>query len=512
MNKFIIILFVSIIYPFQLYAQDNTPELIINLVKEKDIVRVLSENDWEIQQIGEEKQTLKNVWSTEYIATKDYDRVIIKDYKGKSNHIKYEPYYYQSSEKFLDIIQETLFREIESHSYSGMVFRLKDVICIFTDSLIKVFNAKEEEDRVKVLESMNSERIELLENISLSISLADSLNLLGEYGKSLIRYSHVIDKIDNIPEYFSPDIIPSNLKNDIINKIALIHEKQKAEEIQISIENGDQLFNEGIYNKSLEIFNYVLSLDKNNKIAKTKISEIEKIQSILRDRRTKTFSYSVIEKNRYVNLENNITKKLEQSIDNSKKGSINLNCFLSFDTLGSSDLNISCSSNVLEDYISKLYKDLTAYPPKIKDFNLSTKDSINIKLNWVTKKVSFKFNSHSLTSNSIKAWNRNMYVHNEKAYIEDYIKDNGFGKYKFNVKKKDINNTTLYDYSLLQYTVRGPSNALYSIILPGLGSYRTSYGEKGKNRYKSIMVFSAIAYGSKLLSKSQYRVYKRYII
>ena len=61
---------------------------------------------------------------------------------------------------------------------------------------------------------------------------------------------------------------------------------------------------------------------------------------------------------------------------------------------------------------------------------------------------------------------------------------------------------------MYKYSVRGPINALYSIFLPGLGNYRVSYGVKGKNIYKSLLVFSAIGYGAKLYSNNQYNKYQ----
>ena len=510
MNKVIVILFCYVISHFQLYSQNDTPALIFKLVKEKNVAGLLMENEWNVKNEGRFIES-KTINSIKYTARKDNDTIIIKYYKGESNYIIYKPYHQESYEFFFNIMNKSNFLEIENN-YNKKKFRKNDLMCVFietygykSDNVIKLFNANEQQNR---LEKIDKERIEFSEGVSSLILLADSLSLLNKYNESILKYNQIIDEIENTPEYFTNDIDLFNLKNEIINKISIIHEKQKEEDIQIFIKKGNELFNEGSYNKSLEIFNSVLSLERNNKIAKTKISEIENIQSILRNRRSETFSYIIIEKNRYLNLKNNLSKKLERSIDNNENGTINFACLLSFDTLGVSELNISCNDKILKDYISQLYKTLNPYPPKIKGFHISTKDDININLNWTTEKISFNFNQKSLTSNVINASNSDMYANNEKTSIEDYITDNGFGRYNFKIKKKKINNTSYNDYTLQEYSVRGPSNALYSIILPGLGSYRTSYGEKGKNRYKNIILFSAVAYGSKLLSESQYEKYQ----
>ena len=495
MKKFILIFLYCFIYPLLGYSQHDTLSLIFKLIEEKNVASLLMENEWSVKDEGNLSES-KTIIFRKYIAYKDNDLIIVLDYRKNSNYIIYEPYSSEDYNFFLDIMRTSRFLEIESENYNERRFIKEDLMFIFRDDIIESFNTNEQQKR---LEEINFEKKELTESISSTILFADSLSLLGEYEESIVRYNQIIQEIENIPEYFTYNIVPSNLKNEIINKISLIHQKQKDVNIKLSIEKGNLLFDEKIYNKSLETFNYVLSLDKYNKIAKKKISEIEKIQSILKDRRYRTFSYSVIEKNRYLNLKNNLSKKLEKSIDNSENGTINFSCLLSFDTLGVSELNISCNDNTLRDYISQLYKNLNPYPPKINNLHFSTKDTINIKLNWETDKVSFNFNSNSLVSN------KNL---NENDYIESYIRNIGFGKYKFKIKKKEINDTTYNDFSLSQYKVRGSSNALYSFVLPGLGTYRASYGEKGRNRYKSILFFSAAAYGSKLLSKSQYNKYQ----
>ena len=53
----------------------------------------------------------------------------------------------------------------------------------------------------------------------------------------------------------------------------------------------------------------------------------------------------------------------------------------------------------------------------------------------------------------------------------------------------------------------GPGSVFYSILMPGLGTLKTTYGEKGRGRTAFYLVSTGIAFASKLFSDQQYSLY-----
>ena len=75
-------------------------------------------------------------------------------------------------------------------------------------------------------------------------------------------------------------------------------------------------------------------------------------------------------------------------------------------------------------------------------------------------------------------------------------------------KNKKINNHIYKDISLTDYKIAGgPSNALYSLIIPGLGTKKVTYGKKGSKRMKNFFIWAAVATSVKLISNSFYTDY-----
>ncbi len=91
----------------------------------------------------------------------------------------------------------------------------------------------------------------------------------------------------------------------------------------------------------------------------------------------------------------------------------------------------------------------------------------------------------------------------------DYVNKNAsFGRYGFTVKDVVYNNELYSYYTLDSYgSVRGPLNAFWSLIIPGLGTVRTSYGEKGWNRLTWVIITGALSYAAKQYSEAEYDNY-----
>jgi hypothetical protein len=75
------------------------------------------------------------------------------------------------------------------------------------------------------------------------------------------------------------------------------------------------------------------------------------------------------------------------------------------------------------------------------------------------------------------------------------------------VKNNELNDKTFTNINLVKFKTVGPEAALYSILMPGMGSLKASYGKKGWGRFATFIVSTGLAIGSKLYSDAQYKNY-----
>lgn len=95
---------------------------------------------------------------------------------------------------------------------------------------------------------------------------------------------------------------------------------------------------------------------------------------------------------------------------------------------------------------------------------------------------------------------------NSMTVIERFIDNQVFryGKFTFEIYE---NENIIFDIKLLKYKVLGPEAIFYSVITPGIGTIKVTYGEKGWGRFTCFMLSSGLAIGSGVYSKMQYENY-----
>jgi hypothetical protein len=91
------------------------------------------------------------------------------------------------------------------------------------------------------------------------------------------------------------------------------------------------------------------------------------------------------------------------------------------------------------------------------------------------------------------------------AGIRDYIRSygNGYGTYKIKVKYStdDLINSS---YTLQSYRPAGPACAFYSMLMPGWGASKVTYGLKGKGVKSYFLSFTMIAIALNMVSNQPY--------
>ena len=295
-------------------------------------------------------------------------------------------------------------------------------------------------------------------------------------------------------------------KSNIIasEKIKITERKILDGKINTIQNKGDAYFKDQKYDMAIEQYNSILLLDKSNIIASEKIKQIQDIKNILAKRSTTVFSYKITNNGDYFQFQNNLLNDINLHINKNKEGFLNLNYLISYDTIGtnlSSVKNISTSLTGYSTYLSNISQNGILKPASEGGYFLASKENLTLDIKWSTAKASYKSNSKGIFQSE--------YTSQNQSTIESFINRQPFkyGKYIFEIKDKEFNSKPFSDINLVKYRTIGPEAALFSMLMPGMGSLKVTYGKKGWGRFTCFLLSSGLAIGSKLYSDAQYKSY-----
>ena len=325
-------------------------------------------------------------------------------------------------------------------------------------------------------------------------------NLIISKGDSLFREKFYQEALELYTESRRCFLSESSFRD----KLKITNKKILDKKIQSLISNAKAFFNENDYNSSLAIYKSILNLDAFNVDALKGIDEIKKIVEVLRLRSTKVFSYKKAAYKSYFSFQNSILSDLDAQIRDDKKGYVNVNFQISFDTLGNnlSDVkNILASSSMYIKYFDEISNSSFLKPYSQGNYFLASEENIVLDIDWSSTKEHYKTNSKGLYQSKEITGN--------KTVISDYLNRQPYkyGKCIIDVKNKKINGSTFTDIEIVKYKTNGPGAALYSAIMPGIGTLKVTYGNKGWGRLSTFLLSSGLAIGSKFYSDDQYAKY-----
>ncbi len=231
-----------------------------------------------------------------------------------------------------------------------------------------------------------------------------------------------------------------------------------------------------------------------------KMREINKIREILKKRKNLVFSYKENKPKEYSLLKGQITQKLNNIIANSMEGKFNINYQIAFDTSGNNLSSYSITENsapIIINYLDSIKNSAITKPSTLDDYYVSSIEKLEYNAKWSTSNIVFKSSSKGIKYNRFE---------NQAFLIKGYISNlpNKYGYYKFAIKNVDVNNSTYSNIYLVNSKKNGPESALLSMVMPGLGSLKVSYGEIGWGRLVGFIFSSGIALGMKKYSQNQY--------
>ena len=293
-------------------------------------------------------------------------------------------------------------------------------------------------------------------------------------------------------------------KSTLNEKIRLTKQKILENQILAIQSKAEAYFKENKLNLAIEQYQSVRLLDKYNRNAAKRIKEIEAIKQLLAERSTQVFSYKLTNENNYLQFKNNLLEDVRANINEKRNGYLSLDYLISFDTNGvnQSVINsISTSLNGYSNFLSKASQKGTLLPASKGGYFLAAKEKVSFDVKWKTSKMRFKSTSKGITALD--------YSKERQSVVHNFIKKQPFpyGNYKVEIKDKEFKGVVFSDIYMVKHRVVGPSSALYSMIFPGWGSIKVSYGKKGWGRLTNFILSTGLAIGSKLYSDAQYQNY-----
>jgi hypothetical protein len=365
-----------------------------------------------------------------------------------------------------------------------------------TENITRIYN-EEPFEGVKVMKA-NEEGIL---NYVIAITLSNNTDL--EENNSSIAALKAKEAMKK--SYLGPCIkfeILTTIANETNNTITYLFTCQLLSDF---VKVAEKHFNEKKYDLALESYNYILLLDELNEYrASEKITRIAEINNILEKRSNAIFSYKSTNGNDLLSFQNQLLEDLNLKIEKKKKGYLNLNYLVSFDTLGnnlSAVKNISTSLRGYKRNLSKITSKGFLVPSMDRGYFSASQENLVLDAKWSRTKILFKSKSKGIFPK--KKVDQNL------SSVVNFINSQPFklGKYVCEIKNKEINGESYADINLVKYKTVGPRAVFLSMLMPGLGTLKVTYGEKGWGRFTCFLLSSGLAIGSKLYASAEYKKY-----
>ena len=435
-----------------------------------------------------------------------------------------------------------------SYSVSGTTLEFRTYFGSFEGQFVLFYNKKQVQEKIneQTRKQAEIERKQQEENARLQLiqakvdSLVTIANDMIRLGKFLDAKSHLMEanillpseiirsKIINCEELYCLTFVKEGdrLLNDKLFKEAisqyeksrecisdqtLINDKIKLVQNQIMNDSVSQLiqvaeneFENKQYVKSRELFSNIIKLDRKNIQANQRVNDIDMLLKFLAERKVKTYDYSLLDGLNYSTNKKAFEKNLIEFLKPIDKGQLTIGFDFHFDTLGINRSNFFLEGDTRKKYqpsFDVLTKKFVLIPPLKNEYFVNAQKIDNYNIEWNSDNAKYKYNSNTVKLKS--GFNTNT------EEISSFISTKStYGTYYLEYKWVAINQDTFKTIKVTGYKAKaGPLNVIYSMILPGVGTKRVTYGEKGTGRMISFLVSGAIAYGAKMYSDQQYSLY-----
>lgn len=318
---------------------------------------------------------------------------------------------------------------------------------------------------------------------------ARDLETKGDYQGALSVYKQITQEYGEAPSITSKmSELNSKITSQRLNSLRKI--------VEVAERNND-------FNTALKAQQEVISLVPNNSLENRKNQDLGDLATVYERRKYHVYRYDETNPTELSTYSYRLSSSLTSIVNGQRSGELSFNLKISFDTLGNNLSMMNYKRVSSRDFAKTLTNDaslLSLQPSKMSRFYVSSNFEKMVDVNWKTRQLTVnKFSTTSLSESEYKG--------DEMA--ANFVNKNAlYGKYVFTVKDVTIDNELNSYYTLTRFGgARGPMNAFLSLVIPGLGTLRTSYGEKGWNRLTWFILTGALSYGAKVYSDSEYQNY-----
>ena len=342
---------------------------------------------------------------------------------------------------------------------------------------------------------------------------SDTTNL--SYEERIVRFDSIIEFIDSIDLRWCPyenlsefELLPFDLdwyESYSWSNINKLKQQIIIRDVNLLLENAFELFNNKQYDLAMQLYYQVLDLDYYNEVANAQILEINELKEFNQYKK-KVHSYKKLNLFEYNSLINDLDLELSDLISSNDNGAVDISFVIKFDTLGSNNSTYSFDNQDLsKKYINKIEELLidkkdNLSPTVVKDHFIASEELIVKDIKWNTEEIKLVAKS----DDNITVVDKRLYNYIKTNYIDNQI----FGKFTLTNKVILENNNKESEYSLVNFNpIGGPSNAIYSFILPGIGTKRVTYGKKGNVKRNWFLFLASVSAGSKIYSNIVYDDY-----
>lgn len=527
MNKTFLLLIIS---PLIAFTQINMTEdeqkmrdLIFQLLDSKNPRNLLEENQWSTQTldnfISEDNNRYYSYTFEKYYPNQSFSYLTINDYSSTSYQNKLtlmtdEEFY----KKFFRFIKSSGYKRkdklLEYNEIKTLFFK-NEIEILFHEKLnrsysIIIENIVDKNNRKEVYlhnqQHIRNQVLETEKEIKTRVTNGENAEKTERYDEALSYYQSASEILELMPFDIKDSIDVYFYTNLVNRKISTIQALKVEKLIQDYLKKGNDYFYDNRYNLALQAYNEVLNIDSRNETANNQKKEIKEILEFL-ENRNKIYSFKKIQSDYYNKLIVNLENGLEKIMNNSERGNVRITFVVHFDTLGrnltkfyiNSSENISkTTENSIVDLLEQKKNDISSRGPMVKEYYVCSMENININLRWNTDNISVKLTPKNSVSDL------KFMGYEERDYISSL---DMYGKYYITQKNKRLNSNLKKEFFLTDHSINGPLNAFYSLLVPGLGTKKVTYGEKGNKRIKNFFFYAAVGVGAKLISNSYYSDY-----
>lgn len=369
-------------------------------------------------------------------------------------------------------------------------FLAKKDFSIAKERLTTFMNKYGDDDNGSLVEKLESIRTAQIESeLEKLMANARDLELRGDYTQALAIYNRISQDFGDVA--------------NINSKISEMNSKITSQKLSALRQIVNSAERKNDFRKAIEAQQEILNIIPTISAESKKLTELKELSSLFENRKYQVYDYDVTNRSDLISFNNRLSTSLTNIVNAQKWGDLFLTMKVKFDTSGNNLSDYYARKLSKNELIASLNREspLTALPAsRITRFNVASSYEKQIDLSWNTRRL-------HLSKYRLSPLSESQYKGDEVAV--DYVNKNAsFGRYGFTVKDVVYNNELYSYYTLDSYgSVRGPLNAFWSLIIPGLGTVRTSYGEKGWNRLTWVIITGALSYAAKQYSEAEYDNY-----